>query len=68
MRSECLKRTYSTKGYAKAALKRAGKRGNTFGTGAPKQLYFCKRCGGYHLTKEPKPKDVITSQRARQVI
>ena len=65
---ECLKRTYSTKGYAKLALKKAKRAGNLDGHGTPKQLYWCERCNGYHLTRQPRPKDIITSQRARSII
>jgi hypothetical protein len=50
---DCGKRRYSTKGYAKEALKRAKKRGAIGGRPAPRTYYPCRKCDGYHLSSYP---------------
>lgn len=45
---DCKKRRYSTKGYAKAALKTARMKGASVRT-----YYLCPRCGEYHLSSYP---------------
>jgi hypothetical protein len=49
----CGKRRYPTRGYAKSSLKVAKKRGALGGRKAPQTMYFCKECGGYHLSSYP---------------
>jgi hypothetical protein len=45
---DCGKRRYSTKGYAKAALKTARKKGASVRT-----YYYHEACDGYHLSSYP---------------
>jgi hypothetical protein len=50
---DCGKRRYSTKGYAKAALKRAKRKGSLNGRHAPRTYYKCPKCGEFHLSSYP---------------
>lgn len=54
---DCGKRRYSTKGYAKASLKLARKKGARNGRPAPRTMYFHPACGGWHLSSYPPKRD-----------
>jgi hypothetical protein len=51
------KRRYSTRGYAKQALKLARKKGSIDGRHAPRTFYWCPVHGCYHLSSYPPKRD-----------
>lgn len=59
---DCGKRRYSTKGYAKEALKRAKRKGSLGGRHAPRSMYLCPACGGYHLSTYPPRRSTLPKE------